>query len=173
VVVAAHSLSTQLYRIWNQDNVTCLTMDCWLMMVMSSLYYTNMLNWIFIVLTHWNNNQWEDMSLHSDTLSWFRANQSSQLLRNQPTLRRMKIYYYWTNIRKWNYFNTSFIGIEGEKRTHPRFADCSGFLVGSVLFIFLVVYVVLLCVFTFLVPCCDVRYDFHKKRCSVRLCLQL
>jgi len=21
----------------------------------------------------------------------------------------MKIYYYWTNIRKWNYFNTSFI----------------------------------------------------------------
>jgi hypothetical protein len=30
-------------------------------------------------------------------------------VRNQPTLRRMKIYYYWTNIRKWNYFNTSFI----------------------------------------------------------------
>jgi hypothetical protein len=28
---------------------------------------------------------------------------------NRPTLRRMKIYYYWTNIRKWNYFNTSFI----------------------------------------------------------------
>jgi hypothetical protein len=65
-------------------------------------------------------------------------------VRNQPTLRRMKIYY-WTNIRKWNYFNTSFIeirssgeemwrvdayqipyysrGIEGEKRTRPRFAD--------------------------------------------------
>jgi hypothetical protein len=30
-------------------------------------------------------------------------------VRNQSTLRRMKIYYYWTNIRKWNYFNTSFI----------------------------------------------------------------
>jgi hypothetical protein len=30
-------------------------------------------------------------------------------VRNQPTLRRMKIYYYWTNIRKWNYFNASFI----------------------------------------------------------------
>ena len=30
-------------------------------------------------------------------------------VRNQPTLRRMKIYYYWTNIRKWNYFNISFI----------------------------------------------------------------
>ena len=41
------------------------------------------------------------------------------------------------------------------------------------LLIFLVVYVVLLCVFTFLVPCCDVRYDFHIKRCSIRLCLQL
>ena len=24
-------------------------------------------------------------------------------VRNQPTLRKMKIYYYWTNIRKWNY----------------------------------------------------------------------
>ena len=46
-------------------------------------------------------------------------------------------------------------------------------MVGSVLLIFLVVYVVMLCVFTFLVPCCDVRYDFHIKRCSVRLCLQL
>ena len=34
--------------------------------------------------------------------------------------------------------------------------------------------VVLLCVFTFCVPCCDVRYDFlNKKRCSVRLYLQL
>jgi hypothetical protein len=52
-------------------------------------------------------------------------------VRNQPTLRRMKIYYYWTNIRKWNYFNTSYAyqipyysrGIEEAKRTHPRFAD--------------------------------------------------
>jgi len=23
-----------------------------------------------IVLVHWNNNLWADMSLHSDTLSW-------------------------------------------------------------------------------------------------------
>ena len=33
--------------------------------------------------------------------------------------------------------------------------------------------VVLLCVFTFLVSCCDVHYDFHIKQCSVRLYLQL
>jgi hypothetical protein len=35
------------------------------------------------------------------------------------------------------------------------------FLVGSVLLIYLVLCVVLLCVFTFWVPCCDVRYDFR------------
>jgi hypothetical protein len=33
-----------------------------------------------------------------------------------------------------------------------------GFLMGFVVFC-----VVLLCVFTYLVPCCDVRYDFHIK----------
>ena len=32
-----------------------------------------------------------------------------------------------------------------------------------------VVYFVIFCVFTFLVPCCGVRYDFHIKRCSIRL----
>jgi hypothetical protein len=30
--------------------------------------------WIFIVLAHWNNSSRIDMSLHSVTLSWFRAN---------------------------------------------------------------------------------------------------
>jgi hypothetical protein len=39
-----------------------------------------MLSWIFIVLTHWNNSQQEDMSLHSDTLSWLWAYQSLLLL---------------------------------------------------------------------------------------------
>ena len=38
-----------------------------------------------------------------------------------------------------------------------------GFLVGSVLLIVLVACVVLLCVFKFWVPCCDVRYDFRIK----------
>jgi hypothetical protein len=43
----------------------------------------------------------------------------------------------------------------------------------SLLLIFLVFCVVLLCVFTFCVPCCDVRSDFRIKRCPVRLYLQL
>jgi len=38
-----------------------------------------------------------------------------------------------------------------------------GFLVGSVLLIILVVFFILLCVFTFWVPCCDVRCDFRIK----------
>jgi hypothetical protein len=37
---------------------------------------------IFIVLIHWNNSPRIDMSPHSDTLSWFRANQSLLLLLN-------------------------------------------------------------------------------------------
>ena len=43
-------------------------------MVMSILYWTNMLNWVFIVLAHWNNRPLVDMSFYSDTLSWFCAN---------------------------------------------------------------------------------------------------
>jgi hypothetical protein len=39
------------------------------MIMMSSLYYTNMLSWIFIVLAPWNNIRVVDMLLHSDTLS--------------------------------------------------------------------------------------------------------
>ena len=60
------------------------------------------------------------------------------------------------------------------------FFDCSfGILVyyqfksWSMLLIFLVFCVVPLCVFTFWVPCCDIRYDLHIKRCSVRIYLQL
>jgi hypothetical protein len=45
-------------------------------MMRSASFYTNMLSWIFIVLTQWNNSPHIDMSLHSDTLFWFRANQS-------------------------------------------------------------------------------------------------
>ena len=37
----------------------------------------------------------------------------------------------------------------------------------------LVLFVILLCVFTFWVLCCYVRYDFRIKRCSVRIYLQL
>ena len=42
----------------------------------------------------------------------------------------------------------------------------------SVLLILLVFYVVLLCVFTSLVACCDVCYNFRIKKCSVLLYLQ-
>ena len=40
-------------------------------------------------------------------------------------------------------------------------------------FVFFYFCFVILIVFTFLVPCCDVHYEFCLKRCSVRLYLQL
>jgi hypothetical protein len=46
------------------------------MMVRSALCKTNMLSWIFIVLAHWHSNPRIYMSLHSDTLFRFWANQS-------------------------------------------------------------------------------------------------
>jgi hypothetical protein len=53
------------------------------------------------------------------------------------------------------------------KAVHPML-----FLVGSVLLVFLsFVCVILLCVFTFLVPCCDVRYDFRINTMSLLPCL--
>ena len=51
-------------------------------MMMSALYETNTLSWIFIVLTHWNNSPRIDMSPQSDTLSLFRANQYLLFLLN-------------------------------------------------------------------------------------------
>jgi hypothetical protein len=41
---------------------------------------TNTLNQIFIVLAHWNNSSWEYMPIYSDTLFWFRVNQSLLLI---------------------------------------------------------------------------------------------
>ena len=43
-------------------------------------------SWIFIVLAHWNNSLQVDMSLHSDTLFWFLANQSLLFLLNAAFL---------------------------------------------------------------------------------------
>jgi hypothetical protein len=40
----------------------------------------------FIVLTHWNNSPRVDMWHHSDTLSWFQANQSLLFLLNVACL---------------------------------------------------------------------------------------
>ena len=51
-----------------------------------SLYLTNTLHWIFIVLAHSNNGLWVDMSLNSNTLSWFRVNQSLLFLFNAECL---------------------------------------------------------------------------------------
>jgi hypothetical protein len=56
------------------------------MIMMSTLYYTNMLSWVFIVLASRNNSPWVDLSLPSDTLSWFRADQSWLLLRDAACL---------------------------------------------------------------------------------------
>jgi hypothetical protein len=56
------------------------------MMMSSALFYNNTLSWSLIVLGHWNNSPRVDMSLHSDTLSWIRANQSLLFLLNAVCL---------------------------------------------------------------------------------------
>jgi len=56
------------------------------MMMGFALYKTNTLSWIIIVLVHWNNSLQIDRSPYSDTLSWFRANQSLFFLVNVDCL---------------------------------------------------------------------------------------
>jgi hypothetical protein len=56
------------------------------MMMRSALYQTNTLSWICIVLAQGNNSPRVDMSLHSNTLFWFRANQPLLLLFNDACL---------------------------------------------------------------------------------------
>jgi hypothetical protein len=52
------------------------------------------------------------------------------------------------------------------KNQYSRAPEFTQVFVGSVLLIFLGFFcAVLLCVFTFWVPCCDIRYDFCIKRC--------
>ena len=53
-----------------------------------------MLSWIFIVLAHWHNSLWIDMSPHSDTLSWFRANFSLLFLHNDVSLAEKQYHFY-------------------------------------------------------------------------------
>jgi hypothetical protein len=43
-------------------------------------------SWILIALAYWNNSLRIDMSLHLDTLFWFRANQSLLFLFNTVCL---------------------------------------------------------------------------------------
>ena len=80
--------------------------------------------------------------------------------------------FYWTWLCIWVTRRVSYK--KQELRTlREHLSSPLVFLVGSVLLIFLVFYVVLFCVFTFWVPCCDVYYDFFLKWCSVRFYLQL
>jgi hypothetical protein len=46
----------------------------------------NCIGWNYIVLAHWNNSSQVNMSLHSDTLFWFRNNRSLLLLLNAARL---------------------------------------------------------------------------------------
>jgi len=50
-----------------------------MMIMMTTLYLTNMLSWTFLELDHWHNSLWVYMS-NSDTLSCFQANQFLLLL---------------------------------------------------------------------------------------------
>jgi len=59
--------NSAIFQLYNGENKLIFNT----MMMRSAFYQTNTLCWIFIVLAHWNN-----MSPQSDTLSWFRANQS-------------------------------------------------------------------------------------------------
>ena len=52
------------------------------MIMMSDQSYTNTLSWIFILLTHGSNSQRVHISLHLDTVSWFRPNRSLFFLFN-------------------------------------------------------------------------------------------
>jgi len=71
---------------------------------MSALYFV-LLFYHFIVLAHWNNIPLVDMSLHVDTLSWLRANQSSLLLLNFACLvMEIKIQKIKTQLSHYNVF---------------------------------------------------------------------
>jgi hypothetical protein len=59
-----------------------ISMTLWICLLCTKLT----LSWTFIVLAHWNNSPHIDVSLHSDTLSWFKANQSLLFLLNAACL---------------------------------------------------------------------------------------
>jgi hypothetical protein len=48
----------------------------------------------FIVLTHWNNSPRVDMWHHSDTLSWFQANQSNVHSWLPPRFSNVYLYFF-------------------------------------------------------------------------------
>ena len=66
------------------------------MMMRFALFWTNTLSWIFIVLAHWNNSPRIAKSPHSDTLSWFRPNQSLLFLLNGACLAENHKYQFYS-----------------------------------------------------------------------------
>ena len=83
IVVLTKKISN-ISAIWWREQVA---LDYTIMM--STLYLTIKISWIFIVLPHWNNNPWADMSLLADTLSWFLINQSVLFDFTRPGLEHM------------------------------------------------------------------------------------
>ena len=55
-------------------------------LIFNKMMMRSTLSWIFIVISHWNNSSWIDMSPHLDTLSWFWVKQSSLFLFNVACL---------------------------------------------------------------------------------------
>ena len=80
--------------------------------------------------------------------------QSRRYLRFQYRQMYIDYVYIWATWRVSHQWQDLFTFRE-HLSSHP------GFLVGSMLLIFLAFCVVLLCVFMFWVQCCHVRYDFH------------
>jgi hypothetical protein len=62
------------------------------MMIMSAFSKANTLSWIFILLVHGNINLQLEMTLHSDTLYKFQANQSLFLLINAACIAKKQTY---------------------------------------------------------------------------------
>ena len=96
---------------------------------------TSTLRWIFIVLAHWSNSPRVDMSLHSDTLFWLRANKSLLSLLNACVLRgeatntnftvfgltrpRLEHTIYHTRGEHANHYATDAVQIEKRRRQTP------------------------------------------------------
>ena len=68
------------YYICRRNNYPSPVLSFKEMTMMSTLFLIKTLSWIFIVLAHWINSKRVDISPYSDTLTWFRADQSLFLL---------------------------------------------------------------------------------------------
>ena len=74
--------NSAIFQLYHGDNTLIINE----MMMKSTVHYINTLSLIFLVLADWNNNPRIDMSLHSDTISCFLANQSLLFLLNATCL---------------------------------------------------------------------------------------